>query len=276
MERRRGDDRHQECRNVQAWRPHCEAHGLRRDATRRTRGVPAAGGPPPKRSHALREAVASSVNHVDASDCYGPYLTNELIRQALHHYPGDLVIVTKIGARRGDDASWLRTMAPAELASAVRHYLGRLGLTRDPLAERRVDRDAAQGSGWAFALYRAQRRDSDADRRGAANLRIARVQNMSNVAHRQDDGLIDDLARAGIPRGGSRPALDGALRSRKKGSTPRRRRSRPSSVERLRENLAAASLELPNELPAALDRLAAGMRRPNPDRRCAAARQTLS
>ena len=88
-------------------------------------------GPPKDRAGAiavLREAAASGVNHIDTSDYYGPYVTNELIREALRPYPGDLVIVTKIGARRGDDASWIPAMAPAELESAVHDNLNRLGL----------------------------------------------------------------------------------------------------------------------------------------------------
>src|SRR5579862_8501570 len=76
----------------------------------------------------LREAVASGVNHIDTSDYYGPYVTNQLIREALHPYPEDLVIVTKIGGRRGQDASWAPAMAPAELESAVHDNLRRLGL----------------------------------------------------------------------------------------------------------------------------------------------------
>ena len=83
-------------------------------------------GPPKDRAHAiavLREAVASGVNHIDTSDYYGPYVTNQLIREALHPYPDDLVIVTKIGARRGEDASWIPAMAPAELESAVHDNL---------------------------------------------------------------------------------------------------------------------------------------------------------
>ena len=88
-------------------------------------------GPPKDRDGAiavLREAVASGVNHIDTSDYYGPYVTNQLIREALHPYPDDLVIVTKIGARRGADASWLPAMAPAELTSAVHDNLRNLGL----------------------------------------------------------------------------------------------------------------------------------------------------
>src|SRR5579862_3054844 len=76
----------------------------------------------------LREAVASGVNHIDTSDYYGPYVTNQLIREALHPYPDDLVIVTKVGGRRGQDASWAPAMAPAELESAVHDNLRRLGL----------------------------------------------------------------------------------------------------------------------------------------------------
>ena len=88
-------------------------------------------GPPKDRAAAvavLREAVASGVNHIDTSDFYGPYVTNEIIREALHPYPDDLVIVTKIGARRGADASWKPAMAPAELESAVQDNMRNLGL----------------------------------------------------------------------------------------------------------------------------------------------------
>ena len=88
-------------------------------------------GPPKDREGAiavLREAVASGVDHIDTSDYYGPYVTNQLIHEALHPYPDDLVIVTKIGARRGDDASWMPAMAPDELRSAVHDNLRRLGL----------------------------------------------------------------------------------------------------------------------------------------------------
>src|ERR1700729_2983233 len=92
---------------------------------------PGVWGPPPDVDAALavlREAVEAGVNHIDTSDYYGPYVTNQLIREALHPYPDDLVIVTKVGARRGDDASWIPALTPAELVSAVHDNLGRLGV----------------------------------------------------------------------------------------------------------------------------------------------------
>ena len=101
-------------------------------------------GPPKDHAGAvavLREAVANGVNHIDTSDYYGPYVTNELIREALHPYPDDLVIVTKIGARRGDDASWIPAMSPAELESAVHDNLA----SRAPGDRRRQPPDHGEG-----------------------------------------------------------------------------------------------------------------------------------
>src|SRR5258705_6944419 len=88
-------------------------------------------GPPRDRAQAvavLREAVAAGVNHIDTSDYYGPFVTNEIIREALHPYPADLTIVTKVGARRGDDGSWNPAQSPADLTSAIHDNLQRLGL----------------------------------------------------------------------------------------------------------------------------------------------------
>ena len=148
-------------------------------------------GPPKDRAAALavlREAVASGVNHIDTSDYYGPYVTNQLIREALHPYPDDLVIVTKIGARRGDDASWLPALSPAELTQAVHDNLRNLGLDAlevvnlrimgdghgpgrrlDRGAVRRARRSAAPGPG---PPYRAQQRHARRrSRRRAASRR---------------------------------------------------------------------------------------------------------
>jgi aryl-alcohol dehydrogenase-like predicted oxidoreductase len=137
-------------------------------------------GPPKDRDGAirvLREAVASGVNHIDTSDYYGPHVTNLLIREALHPYPDDLVIVAKIGARRGTDGSWLPAISPAELTSAIHDNLRNLGL----------------------------------DALDVVNMRSMFGQNLDNLlADRRDDALIDELARAGIsyavpdfPLGGS-------------------------------------------------------------------------
>ena len=135
----------------------------------------------------LREAVASGVNHIDTSDYYGPYVTNELIREALHPYPDDLVIVTKIGAKRGADASWNPAMAPAELEGAVHDNLSRLGLEALAVVNLRImgtvhgpsegsieaplsvaSRSSAAGS---RPSHRPQQRHADAVHGGAADLR---------------------------------------------------------------------------------------------------------
>ena len=150
-------------------------------------------GPPKDRDAALavlREAVASGVNHIDTSDFYGPHVTNQLIREALHPYPDDLVIVTKIGARRGADGSWIPALSPAELTQAVHDNLRNLG--RDVLdvvnfrsmlgvreiawAGRRLDRAAAHRAGRTSAQgpgasHRAEQRHADADRGRTPHLR---------------------------------------------------------------------------------------------------------
>jgi aryl-alcohol dehydrogenase-like predicted oxidoreductase len=175
----------------------------------------------------LHEAVASGVNHIDTSDFYGPHVTNQLIREALAPYPDDLVIVTKIGARRGDDASWLPAFSPEELARAVHDNLRNLGLDVLAVVNLRIMFDAhgpAEGSIEAplTALADLQRQGlvrhiglsnvtpaQIAEGRKIAD--IVCVQNLYNVAHRADDRLIDDLANDGIayvpfyPLGGFSP-----------------------------------------------------------------------
>ena len=231
----------------------------------------------------LREAVASGVNHIDTSDYYGPHVTNQLIREALHPYPDDLVIVTKIGARRGDDASWNPAMSPDDLKSAVQDNLRNLGLDvmevvnlrhhgRGPRTRRGADRGAAHGSrrpsaAGPRASHRAQQRHRKQIEEGRRICDIVCVQNMYNVAHREDDALIDELARAGIayvpffPLGGFTPLQSTALSevAARLSATPMQvalawlLQRAPnillipgtSSLEHLRENLAAASLELP-------------------------------
>ena len=187
-------------------------------------------GPPKDRDTAiavLREAVASGVDHIDTSDFYGPHVTNRIIREALHPYSDDLVIVTKIGARRGPDASWNPAMSPDDLKSAVEDNLPNLGLDVLEVVNLRVMgavHGPAEGPIEAplTVLADLQRQGlvrhiglsnvpSNQIEQGRRICDIVCVQNLYNVAHRQDDSLIDDLARAGIayapffPLGGFTP-----------------------------------------------------------------------
>jgi pyridoxine 4-dehydrogenase len=257
-------------------------------------------GPPRDRAQAiavLREAVASGVNHIDTSDYYGPYVVNELIREALYPYPDDLVIVTKIGARRGEDASWIPAMTPFELESAVRDNLSRLGLDALEVVNLRIMgrvHGPAEGPIEApLTVLAGLQRQGLVRHIGLSNVTpmqiaegrricdIVCVQNMYNVAHREDDALIDDLARQGVayapffPLGGFTPLQSGALNevAKRLGATPMqvalgwliKRASNillipgTSSLGHLRENLAAATLHLPGEAAAALDQIASGM-----------------
>jgi aryl-alcohol dehydrogenase-like predicted oxidoreductase len=244
----------------------------------------------------LREAVACGVNHIDTSDFYGPHVTNQLIREALHPYSNDLVIVTKVGARRGADASWLPAFSPAELTQAVHDNLRNLGLDALEVVNLRILGDIhrpTQGSIAAQleALAELQRKGlvrhvglSNATAAQIAEARrivgIVCVQNMYNVAHRDDDALIDDLAREAIayvpffPLGGFTPLQSSTLSgvALRLGTTPMQvalawlLRRAPnillipgtSSVAHLRENLAAAQLDLPDDAVAALDGIGAG------------------
>ena len=253
-------------------------------------------GPPKDRDAAiavLREAVASGVDHIDTSDFYGPHVTNQIIREALHPYPDDLVIVTKIGARRGDDGSWNPAFSPEELTSAVHDNLRNLGRdVLDVVNLRAMFSHAgpAEGSIEAplTALAELQRQGlvrhiglsnvtsrQVAEGRGIAE--IVCVQNQYNLAHRGDDALIDELAEAGtayvpfFPLGGFSPLQSSALSevTAGLGATELQvalawllRRSPnillipgTSSVAHLRDNLAAADLELPDDAMAALDRI---------------------
>jgi len=242
----------------------------------------------------LREAVSRGVNHIDTSDFYGPHVTNLLIREALAPYPDDLVIVTKIGARRGADGSWLPAFSPEALTQAVHDNLSNLGLEAIDVVNLRVmfdTRGPAQGSIEAplTALAELQRRGlvrhiglsnvtpaQIAEGRGIAE--IVCVQNQYNLAHRDDDALIDDLARDGIayvpffPLGGFNPLQSSTLSAvaRRLGATPMQvalawllKRSSnillipgTSSVGHLRENLAAAELELSQDALSELDGVA--------------------
>lgn len=253
-------------------------------------------GPPKDRDAALavlREAVASGVNHIDTSDFYGPHVTNQLIREALHPYPDDLVIVTKIGARRGEDASWLPAFSPEALTQAVHDNLRNLGLDALDVVNLRIMFDAhrpTEGSIEAplTALAELQRQGlvrhiglSNVTPAQIAEARrlcqIVCVQNHYNLAHRADDALIDQLASENIayvpyfPLGGFTPLQSSTLSNvaARLGATPMQvalawlLRRAPnillipgtSSVAHLRENLAAGTLVLPDEAVSELDRM---------------------
>jgi len=241
----------------------------------------------------LRHVVASGVNHIDTSDYYGPHVTNQLIREALTPYSDDLVIVTKIGARRGTDGSWLPAYSPGELEQAVHDNLRNLGLEALGVVNLRImfGMGPTEGSIEAqlTALAELQRKGlvrhiglsnvtpaQVEEGRGIAE--IVCVQNQYNLAHRDDDALIDDLARDGIayvpffPLGGFNPLQSSTLSAvaRRLGATPMQvalawllRRSPnillipgTSSVEHLQENLAAGELELPEDALRDLDGVA--------------------
>jgi aryl-alcohol dehydrogenase-like predicted oxidoreductase len=254
----------------------------------------------PPRDHAaalavLREAVAQGVNHIDTSDFYGPHVTNRLIREALAPYQDDLVIVTKIGARRGDDASWLPAFSPDELTRAVHDNLRNLGLERLEVVNLRINIDMlgpAEGSIEAPLATLAELQHRGLVRHiGLSNVTAAQVaearpicdivcvQNHHNLAHRPDDHLIDDLSRDGIayvpffPLGGFSPLQSATLSevAESLGATPMQvalawllRRSPnillipgTSSLAHLRENLAASELILSSDALAVLDRVTA-------------------
>jgi pyridoxine 4-dehydrogenase len=255
-------------------------------------------GPPKDHGAALavlREAVALGVNHIDTSDFYGPYVTNRLIREALAPYPDDLVIVTKIGARRGADGAWLPWAAPEDLIHAVHDNLRNLGLDAIDVVNFRSmlgHHAPAEGSIEAplTALAELQRKGlvrhiglshvtAAQVAEGRRICEIVCVQNHYNLAHRTDDALIDGLARDGIayvpyfPLGGFTPLQSSTLSdvAGRLGATPMQvalswlLRRAPnvlvipgtSSVAHLRENLAAADLHLTKEAVAALDGIAA-------------------
>ena len=253
-------------------------------------------GPPRDRDAALavlRETVALGVNHIDTSDFYGPHITNELIREALHPYANELTIVTKIGARRDAAGAWLPAFSKEELRQAVHDNLRNLGLDVLEVVNLRAMFDVhgpAEGSldEPLSALADMQQQGlirhiglSNVTPRQVEDARrmvsIACVQNMYNLVHRNDDALIDTLARDGIPYvpffplGGFSPLQSDALSSvaRDLDATPMGvaiawllRRSPnillipgTSSVKHLRENLAAADLVLPDEAMASLERI---------------------
>ena len=255
---------------------------------------------PPKDRHAaisvLREALELGVKHIDTSDFYGPHITNQIIREALHPYADDLTIVTKIGARRGDDASWLPAFSAAELKQAVHDNLRNLGLDVLDVVNMRVmigdGHGPREGDIEASISVLAELQQQGLVKHiGLSNVTPAQVaqarqivpivcvQNEYNIAHRADDALIDALAHDGIayvpffPLGGFSPLQSTTLNrvAADLGATPMQvalawllHRSPnillipgTSSVAHLRENMAAAQLPLPPEAQATLDGIAA-------------------
>jgi len=243
----------------------------------------------------LREAVASGVNHIDTSDFYGPHVTNQIIKKALHPYPDGLVIVTKVGARRGEDKSWPHALSGQELTDAVHDNLRNLGLDALDVVNLRVGGFAEPSEASIeeplTALAELKRQGlirhlglSNVSRKqlseGQKITEIVCVQNFYNVANRKDDDRVNDLARQGIayvpffPLGGFTPLqsseLDAAAASLQ--VTPMQvalawllQRSPnillipgTSSVKHLRENLNAATLQLPPEMIADLDAIGGG------------------
>lgn len=257
-------------------------------------------GPPRDRAEAiavLREAVASGVNHIDTSDYYGPHVVNEIIREALSPYPSDLVLVTKVGARRGDDASWLRWNEPGELAQGLRDNLGNLGVAAMEVANLRIMgavHSPAEASIASQVEAMADLQQQGLVRHiGLSNVtqrqveeaqsitRIVCVQNHYNLVHREDDALIDWLAEQGIayvpffPLGGFTPLQSEELSilAEELEATPMQvalawllHRSPnillipgTSSRAHLRENLAAAELDLSAEVLQRLDAIGLGL-----------------
>jgi pyridoxine 4-dehydrogenase len=258
-------------------------------------------GPPRDRDVAvavLREAIESGVNHIDTSDYYGPHVTNQIIKQALHPYLDGLVIVTKVGARRGEDKSWIHALSRQELIDGVHDNLRNLGLDKLDVVNLRVGgmMGPSEGSIEEPLAVLAELKEQGLIRSlGLSNVspeqlaeaqaitEIVCVQNLYNVAHRNDDGFVSDLAAQGIayvpffPLGGFNPLqsaiLDAAAMSLE--ATPMQvglawllQRSPnillipgTSSLEHLRENLRAASLGIPSDVVANLDSIGAGQKR---------------
>ena len=241
----------------------------------------------------LRDAIAAGVNHIDTSDFYGPHVTNRIIKQALHPYSDDLVIVTKVGARRGEDKSWIHALSRQELIDGVHDNLRNLGLDKLDVVNLRVGGVMGPSEGSIeepLTVLAELQRQGLIRHLGLSNVtpkqlveaqtitRIVCIQNLYNVAHRSDDSFIDDLAKQGIayvpffPLGGFTPlqsaTLDRTAASLK--ATPMQialawllKRSPnillipgTSSVEHLRENLNAATLQLPSTVVADLDSIA--------------------
>jgi len=241
----------------------------------------------------LREAVASGVNHIDTSDFYGPHITNQIIRQALHPYPDDLVLVTKVGARRGADGSWAHARSRQEIIDAVHDNLRNLGIDTLQVVNLRIGGLMApedepfeeplsalaelkqEGLVQHISLSTVSPRQLA---EAQAITEIVCIQNFYNLVQRGDDGFINDLAGQGIayvpyfPLGGFSPLQSAALEAAAAalGATPMQvalawlLQRAPhillipgtSSVRHLRETLAASTLELPPETIAELDQIA--------------------
>ena len=238
----------------------------------------------------LREAVAAGVNHIDTSDYYGPHVTNQIIKRALHPYPDGLVIVTKVGARRGEDKSWIHALSRQELIDGVHDNLRNLGLDRLDVVNLRVGGVMGPSEGSIekpLTVLVELKSQGLIGHLGLSNVtagqlaeaqtitEIVCVQNLYNLAQRNDDGFINDLAKQGIayvpffPLGGFSPlqssTLDAAAASLK--VTPMQvalawlLQRAPnvllipgtSSIGHLRENLEAAALQIPSETMALLD-----------------------
>jgi aryl-alcohol dehydrogenase-like predicted oxidoreductase len=255
-------------------------------------------GPPKDRDAALsvlREAVASGVNHIDTADFYGPHVTNQIIREALHPYLNELTIVTKVSARRGEDGSWIPAMSRDELTQAVHDNLRHLRLDVLPVVNLRSMfnvHQPAEGSIEApLTILADLQRQGLVRHIGLSNVtptqiaegrricEIVCVQNHYNLAHRADDTLIDDLGQRGIvyvpffPLGGFTPLQSSTLTdvAVRLGVTPMQialawlLRRAPnillipgtSSVAHLRENLAAVQLTLSPQISAELDAIGA-------------------
>jgi aryl-alcohol dehydrogenase-like predicted oxidoreductase len=250
-------------------------------------------GPPKDHAAAiavLREAVASGVNHIDTSDFYGPHVTNQLIREALSPYPEDLVIVSKLGAVRGADASWIPAQTPADLTAGVHDNLRNLGIERlevvnlrvggihgpneGPIEEQFTTLAELQRQGLIRHLGLSNVTASQVER-ASAIATVVCVQNNYTIVHREDDALIDMLAEKAIayvpffPLGGFSPLQSSALSAvaARLGATPMQvalawlLHRAPnillipgtSSLDHLRENLKAAEIHLSAEVFAELD-----------------------
>jgi aryl-alcohol dehydrogenase-like predicted oxidoreductase len=256
-------------------------------------------GPPKDRAAALavlREAIASGVDHIDTSDFYGPYITNQIIREALYPYPKGLVIVTKVSAKRGEDGSWIPALSREELTEAVHSNLRNLKLDVLDVVNLRsmtsIHHPAEGSLEEPLTVLADLQRQGLVRHIGLSNVTpkqvtdarritpIVCVQNLYNLAHRDDDALIDELAAAGtayvpfFPLGGFTPLQSEELSAvaAAVGATPLQvalawlLHRAPNillipgtaSVEHLRENLAVADLVLPKDQLATLDRIAAG------------------
>jgi pyridoxine 4-dehydrogenase len=251
-------------------------------------------GPPKDRDAAvavLREAVASGVDHIDTSDFYGPHITNQLIREALHPYPDELVIVTKVGAIRGDDGSWIPALEPEDIERGVHDNLRNLGVDALDVVNVRIMgniHSPAEGSIEKQVAALAELQHQGLVRHiGLSNVTSAQVaeaqsiaeivcvQNHYNLIQREDDALVDELAGKGIayvpffPLGGFTPIQSSALSriAQTIGATPMQVALAwllyrapnillipgTSSLEHLRENMQAARWSLPDAVRAELD-----------------------